>query len=140
LTAQAAEKIDGQRRRLSMPRLLSTVSLCVLALALHACSSRRPPTAKLSTADLAVREASDRTASEHAPLDLRLAREKLDKARAAVDDNEYDRAERYADQALVDAQVAEAKSRAAQSEETLQQTRQNIEALRREAEHSAVTR
>lgn len=94
----------------------------------------------MSTADLAIREANDRTASQHAPLDLRLAREKLDKARAAVDAEQYDRAERLADQALVDAQVAEAKARAAKATENLQQTEQNIEALRREAERSAVTR
>jgi hypothetical protein len=94
----------------------------------------------MSTADLAIRTASDQTASEHAPLDLRLAREKLDKARAAVDDDEYDRAERLAEEAMVDAQVAEAKTRAAKSRETLQQTRQDIDALRHEAERSAVTR
>ena len=121
-----------------MPRLLTTVGLCVLAFS--ACSSRRPPTAKISTADLAVRQASEQTASEHAPLDLRLAREKLDKARAAANDDEYDRAERLAEQALVDAQVAEAKTRAAKSSENRNQTRQNIDTLRREAERSAVTR
>ena len=123
-----------------MPRLLSVVTCCGLAFLLSACSSRRPPTAQLSTADLAVRSASDQTASQHAPLDLRLAREKLDKARNAIDDDEYDRAERLAEEALVDAQVAEAKTRAAKSRETLQQTRQDIDALRREAERSAVIR
>jgi hypothetical protein len=119
-----------------MSRVPSIVLLSVLAVLSQACSARRPPDAQLSTADLAIREASDLTASEHAPLDLRLAREKLDKARAAVDDDEYDRAERYAEQALVDAQVARAKSQAAQWEENRRQTRANIEALR----GAAVTR
>ncbi len=122
-----------------MPRLPSLLVCCGLALS-FACSSRRPPNAQISTADLAIRSASDQTASEHAPLDLRLAREKLDKARTAVKDDEYDRAERLAEEALVDAQVAEAKTRAAKSQQVLRQTHQDIDALRHEAERSAVTR
>jgi hypothetical protein len=114
--------------------------MCTAALLMMGCSARRPPTAELSTADLAIRQAGERTASEHAPLDLRLAREKLDKARNAVDDDEYDRAERLAEQALVDAQVAEAKTEAAKADEQLAETRKTIDTLRRESERSAVTR
>jgi len=122
-----------------MFRVTSVVACSALALVLG-CSARRPPDAQMSTADLAIRSASDETASTHAPLDLRLAREKLDKAREAVKDDEYDRARRLAEESLVDAQVAEAKSRAAKAQDNLKQARDDVEALRRETEHSAVAR
>ena len=123
-----------------MFRVTSIVAACSALVLALGCSARRPPDAHMSTADLAIRSASDETASEHAPLDLRLAREKLDQAREAVKDDEYDRARRLAEESLADAQVAEAKSRAAKARDNLKQAHDDVEALRKETERSAVTR
>jgi hypothetical protein len=105
-----------------------------------ACAGRRPPTAKVSTADVAIREAEEVDAAQHAPLELRLAREKLEKARRAMDDEEYDRANRLSQEAFVDAQLAEAKARTATAESQAEEMQKSIEALRREAERGAVQR
>jgi hypothetical protein len=64
---------------------------------------------------------------------LRKAQDKLEQARAAVQAKEHLAARRLAEQALVDAQRAEAEARAAAAGETLEQMQRSIEDLRREA-------
>jgi hypothetical protein len=108
-------------------------TLVAAALALLGCAATKPPTAKLSTAEVAVKKAEESDAGQHAPLELRVAREKLDKARRAMDDEEYDRARRLADEAFVDAQLAEARARSAKAKQAASAVRKSVEALRSEA-------
>jgi hypothetical protein len=109
------------------------------ALGVSACSSARPPLESLSTAELAVRRADDRKTAQYAPLELRIAREKLDSAKQAMDAQDYDRARRLAEQALVDAQLAEVKASSESAHQAAQQIRRSIEALRREAERTSTS-
>jgi len=102
-----------------------------------ACSSARPPTETLAKAELAVRQASESNASQEAPLELRLAREKLDKAKAAIAKEDFREARFLAEQALADAQLAETKAESEHARETAHAMRKTIEALRTEAERPA---
>ncbi|MGE0681967.1 MAG: DUF4398 domain-containing protein [Candidatus Binatia bacterium] len=106
------------------------------ALGFTGCSAGRPPTESLSTAELTVTRAADSGASQYAPLELRIAREKLDGAKRAMTAEEYDRARRLAEQAQVDAQFAETKAQAERARQNAEETRKSIEALRREAERT----
>lgn len=115
-------------------------AVAATSLILGGCAATKPPTAKVSNADVAVRKAEESDAGEHAPLELRLAREKLEKARRAMDDEEYDRARRYADEAFVDAQLAEAKARSAKAQRAATAVKKSVEALRSETERPPVTR
>jgi hypothetical protein len=74
------------------------------------CAAPRSSTRAVSQAELAVNDATVSEADAYAPVDVRLAREKLDRAQAAYDDGDYDRARRLAEEALVDAQLAEARA------------------------------
>src|SRR5688572_27031455 len=96
-------------RKLTTLQLWMSVLLICGALGMFGCAGR-PPLETLSKAELAVQEAGKRTASQYAPVELQSAREQLEKARQAMDDKEYDSARRSADQALVNAQLAEAKA------------------------------
>lgn len=75
------------------------------------CASVPEPKAEVSKADLALRKAEAVNAAELAPLDARLAREKLEKAKLAEKDGKNLEARRLAEQAEVDALVAEVKAR-----------------------------
>lgn len=108
------------------------------ALTVLGCAARRPPTAKLATADNAVRQATEGEAAQYAPLELRLAREKLDKAKKANEDEEYERARRMAEEAYADAELASARSRAAKAQKKTTELRKTTEALRSQAERGAV--
>ncbi len=86
--------------------------LFALPLAIMGCSGETPPIDALSTAGMAVNRALDAKAAELAPLDLRLAREKLDLAKVDMDKEDYVHARRLAEEARADARVAEARSKA----------------------------
>ena len=66
-----------------------------------------------------------------------MATEKADKAKQAMRDENYVLARRLAEQALVDAQLAESKAQSTEARQTATQLREGIEALRREADRGA---
>jgi hypothetical protein len=119
---------------LKLHRWIGVSLILGIVLALGGCSSARPPVDELSAAELAVREAESGKAAQFAPLELRLARDKFSNAKEAMDNKDYVRARHLAEQALVDAQLAEAKALSESSRQSAQEMQQTIEALRREAE------
>ena len=96
----------------------------------------KPPLASLSQADLAVREAEKSTASQYAPVELQAARGQLDWARQAMNDEKYEEARRLADQALINAQLAEAKAGAEKARQAAAELQKSIEILRAELQRS----
>jgi Domain of unknown function (DUF4398) len=100
----------------------------------------KPPLANLSQAELAVQEADTNTASQYAPLELKTAREQLADAKRAMDDEEYDEARRLADQALANAQLAEAKAGAEKARQAAAELQKSIQTLRAEVQRSSAGR
>jgi predicted lipid-binding transport protein (Tim44 family) len=79
---------------------------------LTACSGAPPPTGEVSAAQTAVTSAEEADAAQYAPGDLDRARDKLIRAQSAMQDEDNAAARRLAEQALVDARLAEARARA----------------------------
>lgn len=77
--------------------------------------------------------------SLYAPVELQLAREKLDSARLALDLREYDRARRLAEQALADARVAEVRADSESGRQTARDLRLSSETVRDAAVRASVT-
>lgn len=114
-------------------------ALCPLVLLVlffaAACSSVSPPTTQIATAEAAIRQAESVGAVESAPLSMRVAREKLDEAKALVGSGENDgmgRAKRLAEDATVEAQLAEQTARTAALTKARDDARQTIDAMRGE--------
>jgi hypothetical protein len=101
---------------------------------LVACSSVTPPIDAISTADMAMNRALDANAAQLAPLDVRIAREKLDLAKANMGKEEYVFARRLAEEARVDARVAEARSKALTALESNREVKQTIDTLHQDVE------
>jgi len=97
------------------------------------CSAAQPPTAVVSQAELAVREVGQSQAAQHAPRELSNARQKYDQAKRALDAERYTEARRLAEQALVDAELAETKAEAVSARQAAQELQKALEALRTEA-------
>lgn len=122
------------------PRPVFLVSALSLALALGVvgCASSQPPesavTAELAAARTALGQADQAQAGEYAALDLRNARQKLEQAQEAFDRGERTRAMRLAQQAAVDAELAEVKSRSEQSQRAIEEVQESIRVLRQEIE------
>jgi hypothetical protein len=114
------------------PLVLLAALLC-----LGACASVPAPQGEVANADLALRKAEAVNAAEVAPLDARLAREKLESARLALQRGRNLEARRDAEQAEVDALVATARARSTRSRALEQELRRDLDALRSEAERAA---
>lgn len=101
-----------------------------------ACASPTPPKSEISAAELAIRQAESMGAVELAPLPMRMAREKLDEAKALVQKDESDkmsRAKRLAEDAAVEARLAEETARTAALTKARDEAQQTIDAMRRES-------
>ena len=109
----------------------------VVPLLLVACSSTPPPVAEISAAQTAVTAAEQTDAARHAPADLDRARDKVLRAQAAMQEEYNEQARRLAEQALVDARLAEAKSRADVARQNADQVQAGINRLRSEDAGSA---
>lgn len=105
---------------------------------LSACSGVTPPIDAISTADMAINRALDAKAGQLAPLDLRLAREKLDIAKTSMNKEEYLRARRLAEAARVDARVAEARAKAQTAGDSNQEVKKTLDSLHHDVEQRAL--
>lgn len=120
----------------SKPRLTRTAPLA-LALAsslliLAGCASTPKPVEKLAVAEAAVKRASTTTTSVNAPAELQIAIAKLASARDAADREDYARAAELAEQAAVDAEVAQLHAQSVRSRRSADESKEAAEALREE--------
>ena len=81
-------------------------SACITLL-LGACASVPLPSEQMAVAEASVQRANTRTTTEFAATELQIATQKLLSARQAVANKDYERARQLAEQADLDAQVAE---------------------------------
>lgn len=81
------------------------------------------PTADISKAEMALKEVMDRDASTNAPLELKAAEDKLKDAREAMKKGEFKKARRLAEEAEVDAKMAESKSDAVKEQKHAEEMR-----------------
>lgn len=92
----------------------------------------------ITAAESAIKQAQDSNATIHAPLELKLAEDKLNAAKAAVEKEEFLKAKRLADEALMDAKLAEEISLSEKEKKLVQEMFDGIETLRREIERAQI--
>ncbi|HNR13598.1 MAG TPA: DUF4398 domain-containing protein [Thermodesulfobacteriota bacterium] len=104
-----------------------------LSIALCSCSTNTTPLKQdLANAEMEINNARDRNARQYAPLELRIAEEKLSQARDAFEDEDYSQASYLADEALVSAKLADAKARTERNKEMVQELNDSISVLKQE--------
>jgi len=113
------------------------ITVIMLAISMAGCASGGgEPVESIASAELVIKVAKDNNATINAPLELKLAEEKLSAARIAVQKEEFVQAKRLAEEALVDAKLAETKSLSAKAKKQTQEMRGAIETLRQEIERT----
>ena len=100
---------------MSLPRRYGYPGAVGVALALAACATFPSVTEQLAASKAAIDSAEMAGAAKVAPQELSQAREKLMAAQSAATSNDVERARRLADEALVDAQLAQARTSTALS-------------------------
>lgn len=122
----------GKRQIRSVKMLAILTACCLLFLA--ACAGTPPPTEKISNVEMMIQRARQNEADKYAPLELRLAEEKLQEAKADMAEDENEAAHKKADQALADAKLAEAKARAEKARRLSDEMSDSVDTLRQEIE------
>lgn len=101
------------------------------------CASTPPPTGEMAVSTAAVARAVSAGATDSAPVEMGIARKKLDSANAAMISKDYDTARTLAQEAQVDAQLAEVKARSTKARKAADAVREDGRALREEIERKA---
>jgi len=112
-------------------RWFSASAAIAATIILISCAGQ-PPKEELSKAELAVNKATESKATQIAPLELRKARDHLDQAKQAMQDKKYPEARRLAESAMVEAELAEAKSEAQSAQENVADLQQSLKTMREE--------
>jgi hypothetical protein len=105
---------------------------CVVAFGIVACASSPMPVDKLAVAKSSIDRAEQAQAAQFAQVELNSARTKYAAAQAAANSRDGEVAARLADQAEVDAQLAESTARAKQQEQTVTDMESSLRDLRNE--------
>lgn len=111
-------------------RALGAALLAGATLLISACASTPPPREQLAVSRAAVERTS--ASAAEAPTDAANAREKFERATAAMNNKDYALARQLAEQAEADATLAEANARVARSDRALGELRESIRTLREE--------
>jgi hypothetical protein len=117
-----------------LPRLTKGTAVIAAILAgLAACASTPIPNDKIAVAKASVQRAEQAGADQLAPVELATARDKLARAEKAAVDREAVPANNLAEQANVDAQLAEATAREQRSHKAAMEFDASMQALRNES-------
>lgn len=117
-----------------MNRYLKTLPMIVGIGLLTACGSTNPPTQQLTETRMVIQQAEQVGAQEYAPLALRDAGIKLEQAREAVENEDYEKAIRLLEHARVDAELAQIKALSGKAQEAARELRESIRVLKEELE------
>ena len=111
----------------------------VLGAVLTACASSPVPNEKIAVAKAAVQRAEQAGAPELAPVELAAARDKVARAEKAAADHDGHPAAMLAEQANVDAELAEATAQQHRSHKSATEFDASMQALRQEANRGGST-
>jgi hypothetical protein len=115
---------------------VGVLGVAMLLSAASSCSRAVVPIENISNAEMAISNAKERNAMIHAPLELRLAEDKLKDANTALEEEEYEKARRLADEAMIGGKLAEEKSQSKSTMKDAEKLRESIETLRQEIERT----
>lgn len=105
-----------------------------ITLVLVSCASTKPSMQELAQTEAVINQADQVGAEEYAPLEIRESRKKLQQARELEAEEKYDKAQRLAIRAEVDAELAQAKALSEKAQNAVQQLRDSIRLLKEEIE------
>lgn len=91
---------------------------------------------KISNAEMMIQRAEQNEAEEYAPLQIKLAQERLEEARQHLEEDDYVEADQKADEALMDARLAEAKAQAQKAKLQAQDKEDSVKTLREEIDRT----
>lgn len=115
---------------------LPILTSLILILGASVCAAKPLPMEQLAVARASLERAEQAQAGQFAQVELKAARDKLAAAQAAADKHKEDIAARLADEANLEAQLAESTSRARQQEQLVVEMDASLRDLRNETQRN----
>ena len=115
-------------------RPLRTIgAIACAAVVIAGCATAGPaPTEQMAVSRSAIANAVSAGGSEHAPVEMRAAQEKMDRANRAMDKQDYENARRLAEEAQADARLAEKLAQSANAQKAASVVQEDTRVLREE--------
>jgi Domain of unknown function (DUF4398) len=107
-------------------------AISCVAIFMAGCASIPPPTEQMAVSKSAIANAISAGGSEYAPVEIKTAQEKMDRANRAMQKEEFEDARRLAEEAQADARLAEKKAQSAKAQKAASVTQDDIRVLREE--------
>ena len=107
------------------------------AVVIAGCGSIPPPTEQMAVSKAAVANAVSAGGSEYAPVEMRTAQEKMDRANRAMEKEDYENARWLAEEAQADARLAEKKAQSAKAQKAANVLQDDIRVLREEIDRKS---
>ncbi len=114
------------------PSLRTLCAIGLASLALGGCASVPAPTDQIAVSKSAIANAASAGGGEYAPMEMRSAQDKMDRAQAAMRKEDYEAARWLAEEAQVDARLAEKKADSAKARKAALAMSDDIRVLRDE--------
>ena len=108
-----------------------------LAVVIAGCASVPPPTEQMAVSKAALANAVSAGGNEYAPVEMRTAQEKMDRANRAMEREDYENARWLAEEAQADARLAEKKAQSAKAEKAASAMQDAIRVLREEIDRKS---
>jgi hypothetical protein len=96
------------------------------------CASVAPPKEQIAVSKAAIANAVSAGGTEYAPIEMKSAQDKMDRAARAMDKEDYDNARWLAEQAQADARLAEKKAESAKAAKSAAVMQDDLRVLREE--------
>jgi hypothetical protein len=130
-------KIKKTRSNRNMKRVGVPTIIAVAAIMIAGCASNPAPSEQLAVSKAAVTSAIRDGGNEYAPLELKSARDKMEAAEQAMAAEEYILAKRLAEEAQLDAKLAETKTDLAKAQKSVDDAEESNRVLREEINRTA---
>ena len=111
-------------------RTLAAIGLAAVVMA--GCASAPKPTEQIAVSNSAITNAARAGGTEYAPVEMAAARDKMARANQAMAKEDYEDARRLAEEAQVDARLAEKKAESAKARQAALAMSEDIRVLREE--------
>ncbi len=108
-----------------------------LACGIAGCASIPPPTEQMAVSKSAIANAVSAGGSEYAPVEMKAAQEKMERANQAMQKEDYENARRLAEAAQADARLAEKKAQSAKAQKASNVIQDDVRVLRDELERKS---
>jgi hypothetical protein len=122
-------KIKKTRSNRIMHQTSVMTIIAVIAIMIAGCASNPAPMEQLAVSKAAVTNAARNGGNEYAPIELKSATEKMDAAERAMDEEDYALAKQLAEEAQVDAKLAETKTDLAKVQKSVDEAQESNRVL-----------